>query len=481
VNATRFTYTIPTATLTGHGGGGFIQPSPVLLSKIINYTDSMHVTLNDAAPVTVTNTQIAFGADDTQAIQNVIDNTLCPSTTDGCTVLLPNGHYWIQHLAGQTYALTLTAGSHALYRFAGTGNASDKAITGGNTVLNQSNATSELVSADPITPIFTIGTTTSPAMNDGPRFERLGFRDVSGVCASPGGILFQNVARSRLEDVSFREFCNGYAVKYDALVTGVNQFNYVENITAIDVQNGIVFADGTNFDNWVEFGTFYHSQTGGGVCIDFQGNQGGNAGGTNFVMSGSCNFFPIAVHLVDQHSDFISTKAENTSMIGNNVVGGASSSAQSGVGIQIDGTANSTCFQNRLISPVLGFFDTPIVVGTNCTNNMVVGASYAPSSTLSPVSDGGTGNIIWDQFGLHFGAKAHMHASGVDVGGFQTTSAGGTYTVGFGTPYVNTPYCVATPLSSATIWLTSLSPSGFVVNTTPGNVGFNYLCVGNGQ
>jgi hypothetical protein len=487
---TIFSYTLTgSPTGSGDGGGGFVQPSPVLLSKIVNYTSSTSVTLADAAPVTVTGAQVAWATDDTAVIQGVIDNTNCPASTDGCTVLLPNGHYWVQHVAGQTYSLVLTQGNHVFYRFTGTGNANDKDIGGWNIHANLSDATSELVSADPFSPIFSIGTNAANSMNAGPRFDLLGFRDVSGVCSSPGGLLFQNVARSRLEDVSFREFCNGYAVRFDGLGSGANQFNYIENMTATDVQNGVVFTGGKNYDNWVEFGTFYHSQTGGGACVDFQGNQGGNSGGTNFVMSGSCNFFPIAIHLADQHSDFISTKAENTSAMGANAVGGPSGAgafaANSGVGIQIDGSANSSspCFQNRMISPVLGTFDSPITIGASCNNNMVVGGSYAPPTAT--VTDNGTGDILWDQNGLHFSYGGHMHTSTPDVGGKGTTSSGssGTSPVSFNVPYTNNPpFCVATALStSATVWITVLSASGFTVNTTPGGTKFNYLCIGNIQ
>jgi hypothetical protein len=431
----------------------------------------------------VASSQVAWATDDTAAIQAVIDNANCPASTDGCTVLFPNGHYWVQHVAGQTYSLILKQGTHVLYRFAGTGNAGDKAIGGGSIMLNQSNATSELVSADPFSPIFTIGTNASSSMNAGPRFERLGFRDVSGVCSSPGGLLFQNVARSRLEDVGFREFCNGYAVRYDALGIGDNQFNYLQNITAIDVQNGIVFANGKNYDNWVEFGTFYHAQTGGGICVDFQANQGGNSGGTNFVMSGSCNFFPIAIHLADQHSDFISTKAENTSATPANAVGGPSGSgtayaANSGAGVQIDGSATSTCFQNRLISPVLGYFDTPITIGANCSNNIVVAGSYAPPAT---VVDKGTYDITLDQNGLYLGAFNHIRTTSTDLAGTGATT-GTTAAVVFTNPYTNTPYCVVTPLLlMSSVWITNPLNTGFTVNSSPANRAFTYMCIGDIQ
>ena len=172
---------------------------------------------------------MSWGTNDTSAIQTAINNTtLCPSS-DGCTILLPLGKFWIQHVAGQTYSLLLTQGNHSFFRFAGTGNASDTGINGGGAISNLSNATSQLVSADPLSPIFTIGASTA-SLNAGPRFERVGFRDVSGVCGSPGALLFQNVARSRLEDVGFGEFCNGYAVRYDGLTGGVNQFNYLRTL-----------------------------------------------------------------------------------------------------------------------------------------------------------------------------------------------------------------------------------------------------------
>ena len=317
---------------------------------------------------------------------------------DGCTILFPNGHYWVQHQGTNTYALELPqTGPHSFVRFAGVGFAGDRAVSGGGITPSQANqansTTSELVSADPTTPIMTVGMNPASSMNAGPQFERMGFRDVSGVCASPGGLLFQNVTRSRLQDVGFREFCNGYAVKYDGLGSGVNQFNYLENLTAIDDKNGIVFTGGANFDNWVEFGTFYHSQTGGGMCVDFQGNQGLGSGGTNFVMSGSCNFFPIAVHMVDQHAEFISTKAENTAGNGpmnNNTVGGLSMTGtwQSGVGIQVDASPNGNCVQNRLISPVLAWFDTFLSISANCSSDLVIVPSYSSNGYIGELHRG---------------------------------------------------------------------------------------------
>jgi hypothetical protein len=321
----------------------------------------------------------------------------------------------------------------------------------------------------------------------------MGFRDVSGACASPGGLLFQAVARSRVEDTSFQLFCNGYAIKYDALINGTNQVNYIQNVTAINVQNGLIFANGTNFDNWVEFGSFYHSQTGGGICVDFQGNEGNTSGGTNFVMSGSCNFFPIAIHLVDQHADYISAKAENTSVITGNtsVVGGRSNggSVQSGVGIQIDATSSSNCFQNRLISPSLAWFDTFISVSSNCMQNLIVAPDYSSAATnFTTLTDLSTTDLVIDQNQVSLGSTMHLNqgsAGTLGLGGIAGTgtTSSSLLTVSFNASYNMVPVCVVTVVSGGTstyaAWISSISVSGMVIKANSPSVQVNWSCVGN--
>jgi hypothetical protein len=66
---------------------------------------------------------------------------------------METAYYWVQHVAGAAYALTITQGMNNFVRLTGAGFAGDKAISGGVTGLNNSNSTSELVSADPVTPI----------------------------------------------------------------------------------------------------------------------------------------------------------------------------------------------------------------------------------------------------------------------------------------------------------------------------------------
>jgi hypothetical protein len=206
-------------------------------------------------------------------------------------------------------------------------------------------------------------------------------------------------------------------------------------------------------------------------------------------MSGSCNFFPIAIHTVDQHADFISTKAENTSGGGGNVVGGPSNAtspaAQSGVGIQIDGSGTSSCFQNRLISPVLGFFDTAIAISANCMSNMTVGATYAsnfptlPASVPPPTVDSGLGDMILDQNGFHLGKYTHLTASGADVAGTATTTSGSIFPLTFDTNFNMTPVCTPTATSNATMWVTGAGVSGVTFNSSAPGVTFNYHCIGN--
>jgi hypothetical protein len=148
------TFTIPLmGTMGTRGGSGVVQPSYVLLSSISSVAvGGGSVTLADTAWAGVSGVQVSWGTNDTSAIQTAINNTtLCPSS-DGCTILLPLGKFWIQHVAGQTYSLLLTQGNHSFFRFAGTGNASDTGINGGGAISNLSNATSQLVSADPLSP-----------------------------------------------------------------------------------------------------------------------------------------------------------------------------------------------------------------------------------------------------------------------------------------------------------------------------------------
>jgi len=492
------------------GGGGVIQPSSVLISTIITQTGST-ATLADAswAPAGSSGNQVlvTWATDDTAAIQNAINTTgsspLC-SAPDGCTIFFPHGSYWVQHVSNTAYALTIPQGSNNFVRLVGAGFAGDKSIGGGNVGPGLSNATSQLVSADPVTPIVAVGMG-STSLNAGPLFENLGFRDVSGACASPGGLLFQNVARSRVENVSFREFCNGYAIRYDGSLSGapggVNQFNLVNNVTAIDVQSGVEFGNGMNYDNWIQFGTFYHSQTGGGICVDFQSNQGSNSGGTNFIMPGSCNFFPVAVRLIDQHADYIGAKAENTSLGGNNVVGGLSTNTitgptyQSGVGIQIEGSpaGSSTpapCKQNRLISPVLGEFDVAISLGANCASDLVIARTYSAevnAGYYTEIVDSGSGDIILDHNGLTFGAGTsgaggHINQASNSVAGSSATNTGGTASITFVTPYNSAPLCVVSAVGTAgSVYVNSTlsTYSTLVVGSSPGSVNFNYLCVGN--
>jgi hypothetical protein len=287
---------------------------------------------------------------------------------------------------------------------AGTAAANAKGVGGGSPVgtVGVPAGASEIVTGDQ-TYALTVGSASGGALNTGPEFEDLGFRDVSGSGNALGAIHFRQTSHAFLRNVSFIDFANGSGAYFDSTSSsapgGVSQYNFVANTTAINVMTPFLFQNGTYSSHWIIGGNLVSSQVGGGECIDFEQNVGASGpttGGHNYLFYPQCNYFPTAIHSFNQNSDSIAFHAEQSATSvaqgGNsppNVIG----SPPSGTGVVIDGTAPTgtppviPCTSSQLAQSSLTSFVTGIWVTANCYQTAITSPTFSGIST--PISDSG--------------------------------------------------------------------------------------------
>jgi len=81
VDTTHFKYATTAGSSGNHAGLGVVQPSNVLLTTIAGFSTTSSITLAAnawyATPLSQL-AQVSWATDDTNTIQNVINNALCP-------------------------------------------------------------------------------------------------------------------------------------------------------------------------------------------------------------------------------------------------------------------------------------------------------------------------------------------------------------------------------------------------------------------
>ncbi|HEY6270414.1 MAG TPA: hypothetical protein VIX19_00270 [Terriglobales bacterium] len=169
----------------------------------------------------------------------------------------------------------------------------------------------------------------------------------------------------------------------------INQYNYLLDLTGLDVKTAVLFLGGTSSSNWIEGGNLVGSQVGGGACIDFQPDAG-NSSGHNYIHYPQCNYFPTGIHLFDQNTDDVFFHAENTAQNGPGSGGsGIIGSAPTGTGLLAEATVSGICLDNQIAQTSFTSFVTGINVSTSlCSHTVITSPAYSNISTH--LSDSGT-------------------------------------------------------------------------------------------
>jgi len=397
VSGLTFTYVQSGLSNARSGGGGTVigvpPPPNVQIAKIKQQiTGGIQLQPQSgigtfSAPNTLTsdqNAQVAWGHDDTTAINSLIGTGYCLLAKIGCKLYFPPGSYWVQGPEGIKIGTSTAA--QALFFLQGAGAASARGFGVGPE--NQFGATSEIVVAD-ASYALTVGATQGANYdtNGGPRISNLGFRDVSGAGNALGGIHFIRLAHAFLDNDSFIDFANGAGIFFDEAGSSTfAQYNFILDPTILYTKNPILFGVGKASSNWIVGGNITGSQVGGGACIDFQGNAGSSSGGQNYILYPQCNYFPIAFHAKDQNADHIFIHAENSAPTTSdpNVIG----SNGSGTGLMLEGTSGGNCADDQIAESSFTSFGTMVNIGANCTHVSITSPVY--SGPFTHLVDNGT-------------------------------------------------------------------------------------------
>jgi hypothetical protein len=368
---------------------------------------------NTLGAFSVSKANYAWGHDDTTAVTAALGSLTALPLVPGGTLFFPQGSGC--YAISSSIMIASSVGS--FLNLAGEGSASSKSLGGPGTVVNQ--PASACIATIGASSGFSFSTS-GVQLNAGPLVERLGFLDPFGATAA--ALTFNTNASTRVIYNSFQGYASGVAILFNGgqpndSTPRYSQFVEASNNVCTSVVSCIVMKQGITNPSWIERNRCVSAQTGGGRCIQLGPNiaptspDPPNTGGaTNWVVENFGLYFPITFESIDQNADYwIANSDQETS-----AQSGTTGSAGTGTGLHIGSSATGAwCFDNEVIggnttthNTGTGFFiDAP------CKNTLYIGYTATDG-----VADFSSASSFWTpESGLNLGVPSTSPPNAITV------------------------------------------------------------------
>lgn len=341
------------------------------------------------------NNTYGWGTDDTANFQlacNAIVNT------DGGTLIVPPGSYWIN----DTGVLCGNSGKKNFITINGTGGAGTPLI-GIPATANRAGVSEFVQFGAGNNSMFTFGVGGATQTFGGVHLRDLAFRDgttstraggSAGGSLGSNAVLLLNETDFVFEDLTFMNWTHGIAMHFNAGQPGQwSQEAWLHNIRATNVEYVQLWDNGRTSNIKMEGIAGISSQLGGGICFDFESGGGSptyfGGGGNDRIYGSECNYFPLSIHQTDLNvMDWTAFHAEQTATLEPNMIG----SNNTGTGILIEGTVagGGKCLSNKWYEGSVTGFNAAFQIGISLTQNQ-----YCQSTDIAGLSNANnTTNIL---------------------------------------------------------------------------------------